>query len=113
MAGGDRATSLLSLPEAYFWGCMGGLAAGVVLFILPSLLGAHRRGTAMHIDRDNVIVVLSLIVIFSLRAGVGTLFIGNVTGVSMALKLGFGAQGTIKGLLSGARDWVRPSTAAP
>lgn len=98
----------LSLPEVYLWGCVGGLFAGVLLFIVPSMLGAHQQGKKMYLDRSNVYLVIGLIIVFSAFAGFATILVGGITGVPMALKVGFGAEGTIKGLTSGASEALRP-----
>jgi hypothetical protein len=55
-------------------------------------------------------VVLLLIGIFTVVSGVGALMVGSVTTVSMAIKVGFGTQGTIKGLLTGAREAITTSS---
>jgi len=88
----------------YVWGCLGGLGAGVVVYVLPPIAKAVEAKQPLGWSRAQYGRTFFLLVILTAVSGLGPLLVAKVGGYSDALKLGAGAQAALKGLFAGLRE---------
>jgi hypothetical protein len=101
----------MDLPtlELYAWGCVGGGIAAIIVHVLPEVVHTARTGKLKAgITPLRVGAILLLVLLLAAIAGVGPLFPAHVTRPGVAIGYGVGAQATLKALISGAQEALRP-----
>lgn len=99
----------LSGPALYAWGCVGGAITAITLYVLPELIHASRTGTfTVSPSRLRIVSVVLLVLVISAIAGFAAFIPAHVTRPGIAILLGITAQATLKGLINGAQEAVRP-----
>ncbi len=95
---------MLGEGEAYLWSSLGGLIAGVVVYLIPPLIYAHETQDYSRLTPKDVLYIGILLLVLTAVSGTGFLLAEKVTSHSDAFKLGIAAQAGIKSILSGGRE---------
>jgi hypothetical protein len=88
----------------YVWGCLGGLAAALVVYVVPVLTHAVLRSDARY-ARDRAELMTVLVVVLTTVAGVAALMPAHVTR-GQAIAYGLTSQAILKGLATGAKEAI-------
>ncbi len=90
---------------AFVWGSIGGLAAALTVFVLPELVHIQRTGGG-HWNLWAFLATVGLVILLSALAGLLCLIPDHMTR-GQAILAGLASQGTLRGIIAGAKDAVR------
>lgn len=86
---------------------MGGAISAVLVYVLPELVNIQLRGK-LQLTKAALWATLGIVAILTAIAGVVCLVPAHTPDRGHAIAYGLGAQGILKGFLSGAKDALRP-----
>lgn len=90
--------------QQYGWGCVGGLGAGVLVYLVPSLVYALRTDDYSKLTARYFWTISGLLLILSAISGLGPFIIGKTMTMGAAIKAGIAAQSTMKGFWTGVGE---------
>lgn len=93
--------------ELYLWGCLGGVAMALVVFVLPIL--THLTDGSLGRTRLRLGPVVLLVGTLATIAGIVTLTLSDGATRGQAILSGIAAQTFIKGILSTGEDVFTPA----
>jgi hypothetical protein len=94
----ETAAPELSNAAAFWWGCLGGLAALAVSQVLPLAIEVAKSGAGWTLTRWRVAAAIVVVLVFVLIGGVAALMAGNATSAGQAIIFGIGSQATVAGV---------------
>jgi len=95
--------TLLGVPNGFWYGVVGGLAAYAVVHAMPFGVGLQ-QGRELHITLGRLLGVGIVLVIFLGLGGVASLILSSDTdGFKQQIVYGIGFQSTIGGALQGVK----------
>lgn len=88
----------------YVWGCLGGLVAALLVYVVPLVTHAMLRADTAY-ARDRAELMSVLVVMLAAMAGVVALVPEHVTR-GQAIAYGLASQTILKGLVNGAIEAI-------
>jgi hypothetical protein len=99
---------MVSTWGAFWFGCLGGVGAGLTFFLLPEALRLYYLNRPPILTAGRVAGILAILAIFAGLGGLVALIPDHVTR-GQAIAYGVAAEAVLKSIFASGREVVRPS----